>query len=170
MKTNIRFIALFLLLFLIASCDQFPTEGNDYGFEANRIPEPITIVPSGEFETYYNSMPKDSVTVLDAKIINSIFFPILKILIQYKGGCRQHTFELLASWKIYATLPPQIPVYLGHNAFNDPCSTMIHDVIYFDLEPLREKLEKSGYGSSGEIIIRLNNEDNHDESKMSLNL
>ncbi len=170
MNENSKFITLFLLLLMVASCDQFPTEVNDNQFEASRIPEPIIILPSGDFETYYNNMPKDSVTVLDAMVINSYFFPMLKILIQYKGGCKQHTFELLASWKIYESLPGQLPIFLGHNAFNDTCSTIIQNVIYFDLEPLREK-----YGDEHDVlIIRLNDEHNDDWSSedcdMRLNL
>lgn len=169
MKTSIRFIVLFLLSWLFTSCDLF----NDLEPENATSIKPIILVSIGEFQTYHENMPRDSVTILDYGL-NSLFNHILKIEIQYQGGCRHHTFELLASNFLYLSNPPQVPIFLGHNAFNDPCSTLIHDVIYFDLRPLRDKYRNSSAGKAGAIILRLNDEHNDDwtseDCNMRLNL
>ena len=135
MNKKIRFISLIFFLFLLTSCDQFITDDNYIGIQNSTTLKPITIVPLNEFETYYENMPKDSVTILDYGL-NSPFNHILRIEIKYRGGCRYHTFELLASYELYLSSPPQLAIYLGHNSFNDPCSTLIHGTIYFNLEPL----------------------------------
>ena len=163
MNQNSKFITLFLLLLIVASCDQFPSDGNDYRFKDSRIIQPITIIPFEESGKYYQNMPRDPVTILDYGL-NSLFNQILMIEIQYRGGCRHHTFELLASNAIIESYPPQLKIFLGHNAFNDSCSTMIHDVIFFDLEPLREKYRHKSEVKAGVIILRLYNESDYDWS------
>lgn len=145
-----RFVVLIFSLLLMSACELFLTEDKEDWDDAI----PITMVPTGEFETYYENMPKDSVTILSSRIDDNV----LRIEIQYQGGCGDHEFELLASNMLYTSNPPQLPVYLGHSNGNDPCEEVQVETLFFDLKPLRQKWFSDDYGKMEALVIRLNDE------------
>jgi len=110
---------------------------------------PIIVVPLDSFAVYYDNLPKDTVTILSGEIQDST----LKLKVEYLGGCGEHTFELLASHELYYSNPPQLVVYLGHDGGNDSCKENINDLLFFNLQPLRESSQK-GPGP-GTVVIRL---------------
>ena len=62
---------------------------------------------------------------------------ILSIFINYSGGCKNHTFELIGN-KFYAkSLPPQTTVYLVHNNNGDSCRELIQSELKFNIKQLK---------------------------------
>ena len=48
-------------------------------------------------------------------------------VVQYGGGCGEHTFELEAVGLLMKSLPPKQPIRWVHRSPGDPCRAMITD-------------------------------------------
>jgi hypothetical protein len=66
---------------------------------------------------------------------------ILKIEIEYTGGCKTHQFNLVGSQMISKSLPPIRAINLIHTADNEEFKQLINDTLYFDLKDLAYKQE-----------------------------
>lgn len=73
----------------------------------------------------------------------------LALRVSYGGGCAEHTFQLFSTRGIYESTPPQADVYLSHDGKGDVCLAEIHEVLRFDLSPLRSA------PSSGAVRLRI---------------
>ena len=80
---------------------------------------------------------------------------VLTVRVSYSGGCREHEFELIAARDFGASLPPELPTHLLHNAHGDSCKKLVREDIRFDLSPLKERYGRSYGASSGTIVVRL---------------
>jgi hypothetical protein len=74
---------------------------------------------------------------------------ILKIEIEYTGGCKTHQFNLVGSQMISKSLPPIRAINLIHASDNEECKQLINDTLYFDLKDLAYKQEAGS-------VIKLN--------------
>lgn len=74
---------------------------------------------------------------------------VLKIEIEYTGGCKSHQFNLVGSQMISKSLPPIRAINLIHTADNEECKQLINDTVYFDLKDLAYKQEAGS-------VIKLN--------------
>ena len=63
---------------------------------------------------------------------------MLKLFVQYSGGCEDHEFLLIGPNGFLESMPVQINVLLSHNANNDLCEAYLSEELMFDLKPLKE--------------------------------
>jgi hypothetical protein len=75
----------------------------------------------------------------------------LVLAVSFGGGCREHTFLLLADAMWMESYPVQTGVRLAHESNNDPCDAMLSRTLKFDLIPLKVAYTKS-YGPAPGII------------------
>jgi len=62
---------------------------------------------------------------------------ILKVKISYKGGCEEHSFDLVWNDEIMIMIYPcQINLILTHDAHGDQCETRITEILEIDLTEL----------------------------------
>lgn len=84
--------------------------------------------------------PQDHLTIQKTELKGDILY----ITISTGGGCRVHQYSLLSNGAIAESLPPQMWLYLGHNANQDMCKALITETIPFDLKPLKTNMPKEG--------------------------
>ena len=58
-------------------------------------------------------------------------------VVQYGGGCAEHSFELQSSGPLLKSLPPKQPIRWVHRSPGDPCRAMINDTVWASLLPYR---------------------------------
>lgn len=62
----------------------------------------------------------------------------LKITVGFGGGCRAHEFFLFCNASaIYESNPPQVDLYLSHNANGDMCDAYLTETRSFELTSLK---------------------------------
>ncbi len=79
----------------------------------------------------------------------------LELTVSYGGGCREHTFLLLADAAWMESYPVQTAVRLSHEANDDLCKAYLTRVLRFDLSPLRSAYMNSYQTTSGIIRLRI---------------
>lgn len=146
---NARLNLLYLVIIGLALCgcekSIDATEENGLAKENTNDLIPIIVVSVDSFSVYYDNLSKDTVTILSGEIQDST----LKLMVEYLGGCGEHTFKLLASHQLYYSNPPQLVVYLGHDGGNDSCKEKKNDLLFFNLQPLREEFQQGGTRKDG---------------------
>ncbi len=86
-----------------------------------------------EVMAYYQSSGKLGYLVESIKIEDNLLF----FNIKYIGGCKPHTFRLIADSSISASKPVQTNLYLVHENNGDNCSDEIKKELIFDIARLK---------------------------------
>ncbi|MGZ4061154.1 MAG: hypothetical protein ACXVPU_19135, partial [Bacteroidia bacterium] len=73
---------------------------------------------------------------------------ILSIFVNYGGGCKEHTFELVSDGMYSKSLPPQISVCLKHTNNSDNCRKLVMRELKFNISKLK-------YTGSKTVTIKL---------------
>ncbi|MGE3799521.1 MAG: META domain-containing protein [Candidatus Kapaibacterium sp.] len=110
--------------------------------------EPIALMPL----ELVNFAPSQPFTTLDPQIDGDL----LKLRVEYSGGCEEHTFNLVGPETIPSGDPTPIPLFFQHLSNPDPCLAYFSYDLTFDLTPLKERWKQATGKSSGEVLIRLN--------------
>jgi hypothetical protein len=106
----------------------------------------IVITPDADAPQW----PSDPVTIHAVEVKGDS----LELTVSYGGGCRDHSFMLLADAAWMESYPVQTGVRLAHDAKGDACEALLTRVLRFDLSPLKAAYVASYRTASG--IIRLN--------------
>jgi len=61
---------------------------------------------------------------------------ILSLDVEYSGGCKDHSFELVGSAMIMKSMPPKRTVKLVHNSNDDTCRELVSETIKFNIKTL----------------------------------
>lgn len=77
----------------------------------------------------------------------------LIIITSYKGGCGQHSFDLVWTGALYKSLPAKAPLHLIHKATNENCMDTKKYTLRCDISGLKQPKNKlilllSGYNKS----------------------
>ena len=80
---------------------------------------------------------------------------MLKLFVQYSGGCEDHEFLLIGPNGFLESMPVQINVLLSHNANNDLCEAYLSEELMFDLKPLKEAWQQTYQQESGTIVVQI---------------
>ena len=75
---------------------------------------------------------------------------ILSLGVEYSGGCKDHSFELIGSAAIMKSIPPKRSIKLMHESNGDTCRELVSETIKFDIRALAHT-ETSG----SEIVLLL---------------
>ena len=71
---------------------------------------------------------------------------ILKINVNYQGGCQEHTFGLHGQTAFLESDPPQWSLYLSHDAHGDTCTENMEKRLSFDLTPMdKDRTERQAH-------------------------
>lgn len=62
---------------------------------------------------------------------------ILKLIINYSGGCKEHDFNLYSTGLYAKSLPPQIQLHLIDSQDQDACRQLITDTLNFKLTNIK---------------------------------
>ena len=95
--------------------------------------------------------PDDAVTISSATIDGDT----LSIDVSFGGGCRDHSFALLAETAWMESYPVQVRVRLAHDGNGDMCRALLTRVVRFDLSPLKAAYAASYQTTTGMIQLRL---------------
>ena len=68
---------------------------------------------------------------------------------EYSGGCKDHVFTARHNGNYMKSMPPQLNLYVDHNANSDGCRELIRETIAFDLSGCR-------VGKTGTLILLIN--------------
>lgn len=94
--------------------------------------------------------PSDQVTISAAEVKGDSLW----MTVSFGGGCRGHTFLLLADGAWMESYPVQLGVRLAHEDNNDNCKALLSRLLKFDLTPLKVAYTNSYGPAPG--IIRIN--------------
>ena len=78
------------------------------------------------------SKRSDAVTINNARIEGNLMY----LIVEYSGGCEEHEFELIGSYNVAKSMPPQRGIELQHNANGDNCRALIMDTLIANIEAL----------------------------------
>jgi len=135
-----------LLLLICLACSD-PTEPpNGYWSTSDSWAGQIVITPNADNPHW----PSDAVTIEGFTIKGDS----LELDVNFGGGCRDHSFVLLADAAWMESYPVQVAVRLSHDANGDACKALLSPVLRFDLTPLKAAYSSSYQASTG--IIKLN--------------
>jgi hypothetical protein len=95
-----------------------------------------------------DSLYTDPAVIVSANIENDI----LKLIVNYTGGCKEHYLELYSEMAFLESIPVQLNMKLSHNANDDICDRLVRDTLYFDLKTVKG-LFFNYYGSSVGMVI-----------------
>ena len=119
MKKIISF--LIILMFVSISCSN--------EVEPNDITDEIKIIIDGEL---YNSAPNDTFSIKEIKITNDI----LKIVIEYGGGCGDVEAKLIDAGVVMESNPVQRNIRLSFKD-HDFCKALIEKEYSFDIKSIQ---------------------------------
>jgi hypothetical protein len=81
---------------------------------------------------------------------------LLTMDLEFSGGCREHEFEAITNGGFLESLPPQLRVFVRHDANEDPCDALVRERVAFDLTPIAELIKESlADDLAGPIILLL---------------
>ena len=80
---------------------------------------------------------------------------ILTLIVQYSGGCQDHEFKLISNQRYMKSMPPQLPLYLEHQANNDNCRALVIQTLKFDVT-------KAKYSGSPSCRLLVNGSREHE--------
>ncbi len=105
------------------SCDQeqvIPSINDGQGWEIN----------ADQYVTATTQSTGDPFLIRKVVLADSL----LKITVQYAGGCEKHDFKLVWDGQIdYSTMPAQVTFALIHDGNNDGCDALPTEELVFDL-------------------------------------
>jgi hypothetical protein len=129
--------ALLLLALLAAGCVRVPP-------------------PEAEYPLVIPAEPGQETTRLDpARILSAaVEGDLLRVEVEFGGGCRPHHFSLLHGGEFMESLPVQVRLQLAHDGHGDLCRALLRRTLVFDLSPLREAY-LSAYGVGGTLVVHL---------------
>jgi hypothetical protein len=91
----------------------------------------------------------------DPVSINSIDVDkeMLKVTLNYGGGCGEHVIALYGFSSFLESNPPQADIFLSHNSNGDSCEAWIGREDVFNLEPLLLLCRQQYH--NGQILLRV---------------
>ncbi len=138
-----KYTLISLVAFLILGCatphDIEQVDENAINVDGKTQTEMIT-AKLGSFKE------SDAISILNARIEGNKMY----LIVEYSGGCKDHSFELIGSYAIAKSIPPQRSIQLYHNSNQDNCRALLTDTIVANIEALAAS---SNAGS--EIILNL---------------
>jgi hypothetical protein len=102
----------------------------------------VTIDPEAEM------VNTGAVYVVDSLKINE---DTLSVFVNYSGGCKEHSFELISRGMYTKSLPPQISVCLRHVNNEDACRMVVMKELKFNIAKLKHPTSKT-------VVVKLGNE------------
>jgi hypothetical protein len=79
---------------------------------------------------------------------------VLEIDVAYGGGCTTHTLTAVGGKRFLASYPPQLEVFVRHDAAGDLCDAYIFKTLRYDVTPAVQEYE-SANGKSGLFYLRI---------------
>lgn len=76
---------------------------------------------------------------------------LLRVQVQYAGGCATHAFTLLISPIFMESYPVQMISSLAHDAKGDACRALVRSTLLFDLSPIKDMYRQS-YGVRSDTV------------------
>ncbi|PHR36692.1 MAG: hypothetical protein COA38_01310 [Fluviicola sp.] len=100
-------------------------------FACNNTKEVLDIDPVEVKKAQIGDVMQESapITVTAATLDGNI----LSLEIEYSGGCKDHTYELIGSEAIMKSLPAKRAIKLVHNSNDDTCRELISETIKFNI-------------------------------------
>lgn len=95
--------------------------------------------------------PSDPVTIKAAEVKGDSLW----MTVSFGGGCRGHSFLLLADGAWMESYPVQTGVRLAHEDNNDNCKALVTRLLKWDLVPLKQAYARAYGPASGMIRINL---------------
>lgn len=99
-----------------------------------------------------NNAAGDNYTITGHPVVEG---NVLRVTVQYGGGCARHEFRVVASHVFMESQPVQSPIVIRHNANGDMCRALLVRELRFDLSALRDAWRRSYLREHGTIILRL---------------
>ncbi|MEY4330156.1 MAG: hypothetical protein RL609_904 [Bacteroidota bacterium] len=87
---------------------------------------------------YVGPAQGDAITINGLKVVGDSLY----VEVQYSGGCQNHEFTMITNGNFLKSLPPQLPLFLEHNANGDNCRALKMETLKYDLKPLRSSQTK----------------------------
>lgn len=124
---------------LIFSCHQKPaaaSAGNTAAVSSGTPKQAVQPVKAAMVDPSADMTDTGAPYTVDSISING---DILSVFVNYSGGCKEHSFELLSNGMYAKSLPPQISVCLKHTGNGDNCRELVMTELKFDVTALKYK-------------------------------
>ena len=123
----LRNVILFCLVLFYSECNS--AKKVQLTVKQDKIEHPGVIIDN----TFMPGNNKSTYKIKSATITGDL----LSLNVNYTGGCKEHSFELISNGLYAKSLPPQITVYLKHQSNDDTCEKIIEKTITYDISKLQ---------------------------------
>lgn len=103
-------------------------------FACNNTREVLDVDPINVKKAQIGDVEQESAQTTIASV--TLEGNILSLDVEYSGGCKDHSFELIGNGAIMKSLPPKRVVKLIHNSNDDTCRELVSETIKFDIRAL----------------------------------
>lgn len=133
-KTTVRSLA-FILILVTACHNKSMTQSADTTPKTNEV----KIDPATDMSATGAAYRLDSL---------SLNGDVLSVFVNYSGGCKEHTFELISNGMYAKSMPPQISLCLKHTNNEDMCKKLVVQELKFNISKIKYERSKS-------LVVRL---------------
>jgi hypothetical protein len=86
---------------------------------------------------------------------SSVDGDILRLTVEYGGGCEEHKFSVYSTGAYMKSMPPKLNLYIEHDGNQDPCRALIQ-------KEIRVNLKSVQFAGSQELVLILQNGEGHE--------
>lgn len=100
-------------------------------FACNTTKEVLDIDPIEVQQAQLGDLGQESdpITITSVKLEGNI----LSLDVEYSGGCKDHTYDLIGSEAVMKSLPAKRSVKLIHHSNDDSCRELVSETLKFDV-------------------------------------
>lgn len=100
-------------------------------FACNTTKEVLDIDPIEVQQAQLGDLGQESdpITITSVKLEGNI----LSLGVEYSGGCKDHTYDLIGSEAVMKSLPAKRSVKLIHHSNDDSCRELVSETLKFDV-------------------------------------
>lgn len=96
----------------------------------------------------WRALDDDHVVITAAQVSNRV----LHLSVQFGGGCKEHSFALVAGDSFGESFPPFTLFRLVHDAQGDPCDALLARTLHVDLSPIVALLQPGNTALRFELV------------------
>ena len=144
MQKKIILVTAFVLSIVVAACHKKGmTKTADNSPKANEVKVDATADMSATGGAY----KLDSLSLKGDE---------LSVFVNYSGGCKEHSFELISNGMYAKSLPPQLMLCLKHTSNDDMCKKLVMQELKFNISKIKYQGGKSVVVKLGEKSVNYN--------------
>ncbi len=132
MKTRIIASTLIMISVLSLACHKkaMKQSGDSAPKAEAKTAQEVKVDPAADMAATGSAYKLDSIALKG---------DVLSVFLNYSGGCKDHSFELVSNGMYAKSMPPQLSLCLKHTGNDDMCKKLVMQELKFDISKIKYK-------------------------------